>query len=86
MNRMFLVIFVILLVFVLLMFVRFEFVNKYLRVFKNCIQWIDVNFKENVERIVEKKLQFYEIVLIMRIKERFDVNFGKLLFIYSIVM
>lgn len=77
MNRMSLAISVISLALVSLMFVRFEFVNKHSRALKNRIQRIDVNLKENVERVVEKKLQFHETAQTTRIKERPDVNLGK---------
>lgn len=86
MNRMSLAISVISLALVSLMFVRFEFVNKHSRALKNRIQRIDVNLKENVERVVEKKLQFHETTPTTRIKERPDVNLGKSLFTHSIVM
>ena len=72
MNRMSLAISVISLALVSLMFVRFEFVNKHSRALKNRIQRIDVNLKENVERVVEKKLQFHETAPTTRIKERPD--------------
>lgn len=76
MNRMSLAISMISLALVSLMFVRFEFVNKHSKALKNRIQRIDVNLKENVERVVEKKLQFYETAPTTRIKERPDVNLG----------
>lgn len=85
-SKMFLVIFGIMLVFVLFLFVRFEFEYNNLKVFDKSIQQIEVDFKVNIERIVEEKLQIYEIVFIISSKKRFDVIFGKLLFISGNVM
>ena len=86
-NKVSLLLFVISLVFIVLLFVKIEVVNKKAEAIEaklvNCIRQIDNEMKNKVQRMVEKYLQSNMITATMKSRDREHVILGKLFLITS---